>query len=470
MSGMKSFVWISAFTGALIQHTVAAPTPTQPEADLDERGVVGGLIGVGGTAISNLNNLGSSGTGTAKYNSALSYLKTITPTATPTSPQQALAALSSIYEASPTPNNLYAAIGEYVAAGLTTNNINDALSAIEAGPSGANSETNTNPKNPSPPVYPKANSTDAPYDLSETRLRAAIHIPSTYQYGAPNAPQPIILVPGTGDTGYTTFRGSYIPLLTNSPIGDPVWLNIPGYLLNDAQTNAEYVAYAINYISAISAHRQIAVLGWSQGNIDTQWAFKYWPSTRSKVTDHVAFSPDYHGTVLANFLALGEPLPPSVLQQEYTSTFITTLRAEGGDSAYVPTTTVYSGFLDEVVEPQQGVGASAFLKDARGVGVSNNEVQSICAGQPAGGFYTHEGILYNALGFALAVDALSHAGPGKVSRLDLGRVCGDYLTPGLGLDDLLLTEDSIAVAGVAILVYPDKVVAEPAIRSYAVSS
>ncbi|KAK1808204.1 hypothetical protein LTR12_017435, partial [Friedmanniomyces endolithicus] len=235
-------------------------------------------------------------------------------------------------------------------------------------------------------------------------------------------------------------------------------------------TNAEYVAYAINYISAISAHRQIAVLGWSQGNIDTQWAFKYWPSTRSKVTDHVAFSPDYHGTVLANFLALGEPLPPSVLQQEYTSTFITTLRAEGGDSAYVPTTTVYSGFLDEVVEPQQGVGASAFLKDARGVGVSNNEVQSICAGQPAGGFYTHEGILYNALGFALAVDALSHAGPGKVSRLDLGRVCGDYLTPGLGLDDLLLTEDSIAVAGVAILVYPDKVVAEPAIRSYAVSS
>ncbi|KAK0947255.1 hypothetical protein LTR29_001210 [Friedmanniomyces endolithicus] len=467
MPGTKIFVLISAFIGVLIQQAIAAPTPTQSDAELDERGVVGGPLGVVGTAISNLNNLGSSGTGTANYNSALSYLKTITPTATPTSPQQALAALSSIYEASPTPNNLYAAIGEYVAAGLTTTNTTSALSALSGGPSGPNSETNSNPRNPSPPVYPKANSTDAPYDLPESQLRAAIHIPSTYQYGAPGAPQPIILVPGTGSTGYLTFRGSYIPLLTGSTTGDPVWLNIPGYLLNDAQTNAEYVAYAIGYISAISAHRQVAVFGWSQGNIDTQWAFKYWPSTRSKVTDHVAFSPDYHGTVLANFLALGEPQPPSVLQQEYTSRFIATLRNNGGDSAYVPTTTVYSGFLDEVVEPQQGAGASAFLKDARGVGVSNNEVQTICAGQPAGSFYTHEGILYNALGYALAVDALSHAGPGKVSRLNLASVCASYLTPGLDLSDFVLTEDSIAVAGVAILVYPNKVVAEPAIKSYA---
>ncbi|KAK0254721.1 hypothetical protein B0A54_08588 [Friedmanniomyces endolithicus] len=443
---MKSFVLISAFTGALIQHTVAAPTPTQIEAGLDGRGVAGGFLGVVGTAISNLSNLGPSGTGTANYNSALSYLKTITPTATPTSPQQALVALSSIYEASPTPNNLYAAIGEYIAAGLTTTNLTTALSALEASPSGPNSETNSNSKNPSPPIYPKANSTDAPYDLPEARLRAAIHTPFTFQYGKAGAPQPVILVPGTGNTGYLTFRGSYIPLLTGSALGEPVWLNIPGYLLNDAQTNAEYVAYAINYISAFSAH------------------------TRSKVTDHVAFSPDHHGTVLANFLALGEPQPPSVLQQEYTSTFISTLRRGGGDSAYVPTTTVYSGFLDEVVEPQQGSGASAFLGDARGVGVTNNEVQTICAGQPAGGFFTHEGVLYNALGYALAVDALSHAGPGQASRLDLASVCASYLTPGLDLNDFLLTEDSIAIAGVAILVYPGKVVAEPAIKSYAVSS
>ncbi|KAK0289371.1 hypothetical protein LTR35_002568 [Friedmanniomyces endolithicus] len=463
---MKSFVLISAFSGTLIQHTIAAPTPTQHEAELGERGVVGGLLGAVGTAISNLNKLGSSGTGTANYNSALSYLKTITPTATPTSPQQALAALSSIYEASPTPNNLYAAIGEYIAAGLTTTNLTSALSTLESSLSGPNSETNTNPPKPLFPHLPKSKLNRRP--LRPLRIPTPRRHPHPLHLSIRQSRRPATHHPR--NTGYLTFRGSYIPLLTGSTIGDPVWLNIPGYLLNDAQTNAEFVAYAIGYISAISAHRQVAVLGWSQGNIDTQWAFKYWPSTRGKVTDHVAFSPDYHGTVLANFLALGEPMPPSVLQQEYTSTFISTLRAKGGDSAYVPTTTVYSGFLDEVVEPQQGSGASAFLKDARGVGVSNNEVQSICAGLPAGSFYTHEGTLYNALGYALAVDALSHAGPGEVSRLDLASACASYLTPGLDLNDFLLTEDSIAVAAVAILVYPDKVVAEPAIKSYAVSS
>ncbi|KAK3114140.1 hypothetical protein LTR53_007854 [Teratosphaeriaceae sp. CCFEE 6253] len=464
---MKSFVLLSAFTGAFLHAAIAAPTPTRIDADVVERGLVGNLLGAVGSAISGLNKLGPSGTGTAGYSSALSLLKTVTPTATPASPQQALAALSTIYQASPTPNNLYAALGEVVAAGLTTHNVNDALSALEGGLTGQNSETNVNPKNPSPAVYPKAHPSDAPYDLTEAQLRQALYIPPTFRYGTAGAPPPVLLIPGTGATGYTTFRGNYIPLLTGSSIGDPVWLNIPGYLLNDAQANAEYVAYAINYLYGISNNRALAVFAWSQGNLDTQWALKYWPSTRGKVADHVAFSPDYHGTVLADFLALGEPLPPSVLQQKYDSDFITTLRKNGGDSAYVPTTTVYSGFFDEIVEPQQGTGASAFLLDARGVGVSNNEVQSICPGQPAGSFYTHEGTLYNALGFALAVDALGHAGPGQASRLDLAKVCAAYLTPGLDLADFLLTEDSILIAGLAILAYPGKVVAEPAIKGYA---
>ena len=192
--------------------------------------------------------------------------------------------------------------------GLTTDNAADIVNLVDGLLTGDNSEINVNLKNPSPAAYPKAGPSDAPYDLSEAELRAAIHIPPTFKYGT--GAQPIILVPGTGDTGYTTFDGNYIPL--GSSIGDPVWLNIPGYLLNDEQTNSEYVAYAINYIYGVSNKREVAVFGWSQGNIDTQWAFKYWPSTRNRTTDHVAFSPDYHGTVIANFLvAPGEPLPPS---------------------------------------------------------------------------------------------------------------------------------------------------------------
>lgn len=154
-----------------------------------------------------------------------------------------------------------------------------------------------------------------------------------------------------------------------------------------------------------------------------------------------------------------------MLQQESGSNFIKTLRSNGGDSAYVPTTSVFSGFFDEIVQPQSGTGASAFIKDARRVGASNTEVQKICPGKPAGSFFTHEGVLYNAIGFALLKDALTHNGPGQVSRItNLASLCENYLTPGLDLADFLLTENAILIAGLAIVTYPQKVTIEPAIK------
>ena len=72
----------------------------------------------------------------------------------------------------------------------------------------------------------------------------------------------------------------------------------------------------------------------------------------------------------------------------------------------MPITSIYSGTGDEIVEPQQGTAASAYIKDAPGAGVSNNELQTICNGQPASGLYAHEGVLFNPLAFALAVDTL----------------------------------------------------------------
>ncbi|KAK3701819.1 hypothetical protein LTR37_015241 [Vermiconidia calcicola] len=150
--------------------------------------------------------------------------------------------------------------------------------------------------------------------------------------------------------------------------------------------------------------------------------------------------------------------------EEYNSDFITTLRADGGDSSYVSITTVYSGFFDEIVQPQSDRGASAFLKNARGAGASNDEVQVICPpGSPAGSFYSHEGTLYNPLGFTLAIDALSHAGPGRPNRLDLDAVCAPFLTPGLDVTDFLLTENLILIAALTILTYPDPVLNEPPI-------
>ncbi|GAB7361116.1 hypothetical protein MBLNU230_g1152t2 [Neophaeotheca triangularis] len=480
---MQQFSVLLALSGLLSQPSSAAPAPKQTleEDTIQERQLLGGLLnGVTSTVddlLNGANAVVSGAVGTIEavangnagqddpYGTVLDALRPIDRDASPDSVEDAFDGLQKLLTADPPPSNLYGTIGNLVAAGLSPQNIEDNLRFVEGALTGENSVNNNNPRNPSPRAFPKASSRDAPYSLSESQLRSAIHIPSTFQYGRNGAPQPAILVPGTGNTGYATFIGNYIPLLQGSQIADPVWLNIPSFLLQDSQLSGEYVAYAINYIYGISNRRKVAVIGWSQGNINSQWAFKYWPSTRSRTTDLIAFSADYHGTTVANLVAApGAPLPPSVLQQQRNSNYITTLRRNGGDSAYVPTTNVYSSFLDEIVQPQAGTGASAFLLQNNGVQATNTEVQRVCPQQPAGLFYTHEGVLYNPIGFELLKDALAHSGPGRVDRIDLQSVCNLLLTSGLSATNLLQTENAIVVAGLAIVVYEPKVVTEPRIK------
>jgi hypothetical protein len=107
---------------------------------------------------------------------------------------------------------------------------------------------------------------------------------------------------------------------------------------------------------------------------------------------------------------------PSLLQQASAAVFISTLRANGGDTAHVPTTVVYIK-ADEIVMPQDPpTAASGLFND---VLASNSQVQAVCSGQPAGGNFTHEGMLCNPLAFALAMDAITNGGPSQVSRLNL---------------------------------------------------
>lgn len=386
--------------------------------------------------------------------------------ATPTSISEVSSVVEGVY-GSPTPTlDPITNLVELLANGIIHPNLADALAGYATG---VNSYTNVNTETPDETIYPQKESNDAPYSVSESDLRGAIYIPSAFEFGAGDK-VPVILSPGTGSTGGETFGSNFAPLLAASDFADPVWLNIPINLFGDVQVNAEYVAYAINYISGISQNKNVSLITWSQGSLDTQWALKYWPSTREVVSDFIPLSGDFHGTTLA-FLLAPEfpdlPSPPSIYQQDYNSNFIATLRADGGDSAYVPTTTVYSIF-DEVVQPQVGTDASSYILDtARSVGVSNNELQSLCPDQPAGGFYTHEGVMYNAVAWALAKDAITHDGPADLSRIDLATECAKYVADGLTLDNVVATEGLIPLAIVNYLLYPTKVFAEPAIMSYA---
>jgi hypothetical protein len=192
----------------------------------------------------------------------------------------------------------------------------------------------------------------------------------------------------------------------------------------------------------VSQDKSVAVIAWSMGTLVTQWALKYWPSTRDVVSDFIALSADFDGTQFGAIICPSiPPVPcvPSLLQQKSDSNFITALRSGDGDSAYVPTTSIYSS-ADEIIQPQSGKQASAFLSDARGVGASNHQIQLVCAGEVAGGMYPNEGLLYNPLAFALVVDALTNDGPGNSSRLDLDTICAQILAPGLTALDFAATE------------------------------
>ncbi|KAH7369783.1 lipase [Rhexocercosporidium sp. MPI-PUGE-AT-0058] len=332
---------------------------------------------------------------------------------------------------------------------------------------GINSHTNKHP-NPSTTIYPYRRAGDAPYEIKEADLRSVIYIPKEFKYGA-DGKTPVILVPGTGSYGGEAYAPNFAKLLKKSSFGDPVWLNIPGRMNDASHRNAEHVAYAISYISAVCG-RSVAIVAWSQGNLATQWALKYWPSTRLVVNNFIALSADFHGTIQASALmpfnvGLGNP---GVWSQKRHSNFLRTLHDDNGDSAYVPTTSIYSA-TDEIVQPQFGTGASAYLKDVRNVGVTNCELQQVAVLKPAGAVYSHETVMSNPIAWALAEDAIRHGGPGRLDRIDLNRLSWKIVADGLTVADGAATEALVLSAGASILSYLWKVPMEPKIPQYALA-
>lgn len=144
---------------------------------------------------------------------------------------------------------------------------------------------------------------------------------------------------------------------------------------------------------------------------------------------------------------------------------IATLRNGGGSSAYVPTTSIMS-LTDNFLPQVGGSAASGFIEDARGVGVTNAFIQEICALQPGGISYLHEGVMFSNLAYDLAIDALTHDGPGEVARLDLRKTCSFLATDGLSVTDVVQTELATPQGFYNIFTYPSTP-GEPPIKEYA---
>ncbi|KAK7182305.1 hypothetical protein DPSP01_002392 [Paraphaeosphaeria sporulosa] len=393
----------------------------------------------------------------------LQQLDEVVPTATPTSIEDVATILKGIAGAEPT--TFIESVVSLAKNGLGPGSFEGVFKQYSAG---SNSENNVNEREPSKKLYPSAGDNDAPYSIDEETLRAAIYIPDTFTYGEK---PPVILVPGTATKGGLCYEANLAKLLTKEDYADPLWLNIPGWLLESAPWNSEFVAYAINYIADITS-QNVSVIALSQGNLDTQWALTYWPSTRNVVSDYIAVSPDYHGSILLDFLCpkLTEGIvgcAPAVIQQKYNAKFIEHFRSVGGASAWVPTTTVYTG-TDDVVQPQHGTNASALLGDDRDVGVLNVELQLHCPLLSPALVGTHESLLWGQPLQVLIKDALTHDGPASIERIsDWNDACSMLAAEGLGVADVVGTTAAVPVAFAAMFLYDKKVLYEPALPAYA---
>src|SRR5687768_15159831 len=153
---------------------------------------------------------------------------------------------------------------------------------------------------------PKSWPGDAPYSVPTETMDQALDCAgyqdgSKYVFGTgatgigAGKGEPVLLVHGTGATREQNWRWNYWQGLQTEGF-DVCWVQLPGSALGDAQISAEYVARAIEVMSAASGEK-IDVLGHSQGGLQPRWAIKWFPSG-PRVDDYISLATPNHGTVV----------------------------------------------------------------------------------------------------------------------------------------------------------------------------
>lgn len=176
--------------------------------------------------------------------------------------------------------------------------------------------------------------------------------------------------------------------------------------MGDMQISAEYVAYAIHMISHLAGGAQTAIISHSQGGPNTQWALRFWPSTRDITRAFIPLSPDFAGVELLggklSDACVGDLCQASLWQQSEGSHYLDAMHDDTFQQV-VPTTTIWSQ-TDGIVNPPE--------KNAQLPSATVLSVQELCPLR----ITAHPFMPVDSAAFALALDALNHGGKGSVSR------------------------------------------------------
>jgi pimeloyl-ACP methyl ester carboxylesterase len=268
-------------------------------------------------------------------------------------------------------------------------------------------------------TYAPVNRPGPKLSVPAAKLSAALQCDASLR-GA--AHPPVLLVPGTTLNPTTDFSYGWEPALRQ--LGYPYCtIDLPGNAMADSQTAGEYVVYAIRTMHTAYGKR-IDIIGHSQGGMVPRWALRFWPDTRGMVDDLIGLSPSNHGTLDAIPLCkVG--CAASIWQQRSDAKFIAALNSRRETFAGVSYTNVYTS-TDEVVVPNFGPAASSSLHGGGGA-ITNVAIQTVCPTDPT----EHIGIgIYDHTAYALALDAITHAGPADPSRVAQS-TCLDPLMPGV---------------------------------------
>ena len=217
----------------------------------------------------------------------------------------------------------------------------------------------------------------------------------------------------------------------------------------------QYLVYGIRREARL-AGRKVAVFGISQGGLLPRFALTYWPHLRTKVSDVLSAAGTQHGTTIGERCSMADPCVPANWQQAAGSHLLRALNRQPDETpGNLGWTTVRSSG-DETVQPQTGPHPTSALR-----GATNILIQRTCPGREV----SHIGTALDSVTFAAFVDAITHRGPAKVSRLPAG-VCEHPYAPGL---DETTTAALLSGAGGLVsaqIAASPKVGAEPPVRAY----
>ncbi|HEV2814431.1 MAG TPA: hypothetical protein VGW10_14340 [Solirubrobacteraceae bacterium] len=295
--------------------------------------------------------------------------------------------------------------------------------------------------------------------VPQAELDAALECPQPLA-GAGRAP--VLLIPGTNLEPKANFDWNYEPALTAAGIP---WcaVTLPRYGMGDIQVSAEFVVAALRRMRAESG-RRVSIVGFSQGGMIGRWALRWWPDTRAIVEDLVGNAPSNHGTQSARNLCRTR-CPAAYWQQRDDAKFIETLNGGTETFAGVDYTVNFTRY-DEVVTPNgdEATGSSPLRTgDGR---IRNTLIQSVCPGNTAEHLVLGS---YDPVGWALALDALTHDGPADPARVP-ATVCAQPFMPGVAPATFPANWARYTAAigqGGAQAEYAD---AEPPLRCYATAS